>query len=72
MGHPSFVRELEGEPVAILRGVQPAEAESICAALESAGVCIVEVPLNSPSPLESISLLSRSFGSWMLPEGLRS
>jgi hypothetical protein len=45
---------------------QPAEAESICSALESAGICIVEVPLNSPSPLESISLLSRSFGSWML------
>ena len=52
--------------VAILRGVQPAEAESICAALERAGICIVEVPLNSPNPLESISLLSRSFGSRML------
>ena len=52
--------------VAILRGVQPAEAESICSALESAGICIVEVPLNSPSPLESISILSRSFGSRML------
>jgi 2-dehydro-3-deoxyphosphogalactonate aldolase len=52
--------------VAILRGVQPAEAESICAALEQAGVCIVEVPLNSPNPLETISFLSRSFGSRML------
>jgi len=52
--------------VAILRGVQPAEAESICAALERAGICIVEVPLNSPNPLESISILSRSFGSRML------
>jgi 2-dehydro-3-deoxyphosphogalactonate aldolase len=52
--------------VAILRGVQPAEAESICDALERAGICIVEVPLNSPSPLESISILSRSFGSRML------
>lgn len=52
--------------VAILRGVQAAEAESICAALEQAGVCIVEVPLNSPNPLETISILSRSFGSRML------
>jgi 2-dehydro-3-deoxyphosphogalactonate aldolase len=52
--------------IAILRGVQPNEAESICSALERAGICIVEVPLNSPMPLESISILSRSFGSRML------
>jgi 2-dehydro-3-deoxyphosphogalactonate aldolase len=52
--------------VAILRGVQPAEVESICAALERAGISIVEVPLNSPRPLESISTLSRSFGDRML------
>jgi 2-dehydro-3-deoxyphosphogalactonate aldolase len=52
--------------VAILRGVQPAEAESICSALERAGISIVEVPFNSPRPLESISILSRSHGSRML------
>jgi 2-dehydro-3-deoxyphosphogalactonate aldolase len=52
--------------VAILRGVQPAEVESICAALERAGISIVEVPLNSPRPLESISILSRSFGDRMM------
>jgi 2-dehydro-3-deoxyphosphogalactonate aldolase len=52
--------------VAILRGVQPAEAESICSALERAGICIVEVPLNSPRPLESISILARYFGDRML------
>jgi 2-dehydro-3-deoxyphosphogalactonate aldolase len=52
--------------VAILRGIQPAEAESIGSALERAGICIVEVPLNSPRPLESISILSRSFGNRML------
>jgi 2-dehydro-3-deoxyphosphogalactonate aldolase len=52
--------------VAILRGVQPAEVESICCALERAGISIVEVPLNSPRPLESISILSRSFGDRML------
>ena len=52
--------------VAILRGVQPAEAESIGFALQRAGIRVVEVPLNSPSPLESIAILSRSFGSRML------
>jgi 2-dehydro-3-deoxyphosphogalactonate aldolase len=52
--------------IAILRGVQPAEVELICAALERAGVSIVEVPFNSPSPLESISILSRAFGDRML------
>jgi 2-dehydro-3-deoxyphosphogalactonate aldolase len=52
--------------VAILRGVQPEEAESIGSALERAGICIVEVPLNSPRPIESISILSRSFGNSML------
>jgi len=52
--------------VAILRGVQPAEAESIGFALERAGVCIIEVPLNSPSPFESIAILSRKFGHRIL------
>jgi 2-dehydro-3-deoxyphosphogalactonate aldolase len=52
--------------VAILRGIQPAEAESIGLALESAGISIVEVPLNSPNPLESIAILSRVFGDRML------
>ncbi len=52
--------------IAILRGVQPAEVESICAALEEAGIRIVEVPLNSPQPLNSVSVLARSFGDRML------
>lgn len=52
--------------IAILRGIQPGEAESIGSALEAAGVCIVEVPLNSPSPFESISILSQAFGDRML------
>jgi 2-dehydro-3-deoxyphosphogalactonate aldolase len=52
--------------IAILRGVRPEEAESIGAALERAGISIVEVPLNSPDPLASISILSRALGSRML------
>jgi 2-dehydro-3-deoxyphosphogalactonate aldolase len=52
--------------IAILRGIKPEEVESICSTLEKAGVVIVEVPLNSPNALESISILSGIFGSRML------
>jgi 2-dehydro-3-deoxyphosphogalactonate aldolase len=38
--------------IAILRGVKPEEAEPIAAALEASGISIVEVPLNSPQPLD--------------------
>lgn len=52
--------------IAILRGIRPEEAEPIAAALEKAGISIIEVPLNSPEPYRSISVLSRAFGSRML------
>jgi len=52
--------------VAILRGVKPEEAVAIGAALERQGVVIVEVPLNSPRPMESIALLAREFGERLL------
>jgi len=52
--------------VAILRGVKPAEAEATGDALEEAGIRIVEVPLNSPEPFQSIAILSRVFGDRML------
>jgi 2-dehydro-3-deoxyphosphogalactonate aldolase len=52
--------------VAILRGIKPEEAESICTKLEEAGIVIVEVPLNSPDALASIAILSRLFGDRML------
>lgn len=48
--------------VAILRGVRPEEVEGIAAALIGAGVRIIEVPLNSPEPLDSIARLARRFG----------
>ena len=48
--------------VAILRGVTPGEAEAIGAAVFEAGIRIVEVPLNSPEPLDSIERLARRFG----------
>lgn len=56
----------ESPLIAILRGVQPKEVEAIGAALFDAGVRIVEVPLNSPQPLDSIARLARRFGSEML------
>ena len=52
--------------IAILRGIKPVEAESIGDALEEAGVRILEVPLNSPDPLQSIATLAHAFGDRML------
>lgn len=43
--------------IAILRGLQPHEAEGIGHALFDAGFRVIEVPLNSPDPLRSIRLL---------------
>jgi 2-dehydro-3-deoxyphosphogalactonate aldolase len=52
--------------VAILRGVKPSEAVEIGQVLVDASFAIIEVPLNSPDPLESISLLVKAFGSKVL------
>ena len=49
--------------VAILRGVRPAEVVAVAEALIEEGVRLIEVPLNSPDPLESIELLARRAGS---------
>jgi 2-dehydro-3-deoxyphosphogalactonate aldolase len=46
--------------------VKPEEAVAIGAALERQGIAIVEVPLNSPQPMESIALLAREFGERLL------
>ena len=52
--------------VAILRGVRPDEVEAIGDALAEAGIAIVEVPLNSPDPLDSIARLARRLGDRLL------
>ena len=52
--------------IAILRGITPAEAPAICEALIAAGITQIEVPLNSPDPLERIGALARSFGDQAL------
>jgi 2-dehydro-3-deoxyphosphogalactonate aldolase len=45
--------------VAILRGIAPGEADAVGEALVEAGFAMVEVPLNSPLPLESVARLAR-------------
>ena len=52
--------------IAILRGLRPQEAVDMATALHDAGFRIVEVPLNSPSPLESIERIVECFGARML------
>ncbi|WP_296268989.1 2-dehydro-3-deoxy-6-phosphogalactonate aldolase [Pseudomonas sp. UBA6562] len=43
--------------IAILRGLNPAEAVAVGEALYAAGFRVIEVPLNSPEPYQSIRLL---------------
>lgn len=47
--------------IAILRGIRPDEALDVGTALDSAGWRAIEVPLNSPRPLESIAALAQAF-----------
>lgn len=48
--------------VAILRGLEPADAVAVGAALVEAGFRIIEVPLNSPEPFTSIAHLAERYG----------
>lgn len=48
--------------VAILRGLKPDEAAPVGEALHEAGFVLIEVPLNSPEPFESIARMVRRLG----------
>ena len=48
--------------VAILRGVRPDEVEAIGDVLVDAGFTLLEVPMNSPDPLDSVARIARRFG----------
>lgn len=52
--------------IAILRGIAPDEVVPIGRALADAGFRIIEVPLNSPQPLESIRRLCAEVGEGCL------
>ena len=51
---------------AILRGVTPDEIDAIGDALVETGITIIEVPLNSPNPFESIKRLAARHGAHAL------
>jgi 2-dehydro-3-deoxyphosphogalactonate aldolase len=51
---------------AILRGVKPDEIDAIGDALVEAGITVIEVPLNSPQPFESIKRLAARHGNHAL------
>ena len=58
-----FARHFAALPlVAILRGLKPTEAIDTVAALIAAGFTLIEVPLNSPDPFDSIRLIADRFG----------
>ena len=46
--------------IAILRGITPSETVPVCEALISAGITMIEVPLNSPDALTSIAMASNA------------
>jgi 2-dehydro-3-deoxyphosphogalactonate aldolase len=48
--------------IAILRGIRPEEAVAVGEALVAAGIAVLEVPLNSPAPTESIRRLAAALG----------
>ena len=64
--------------VAILRGLHPLEALAVGQVLVDAGWDLIEVPLNSPQPLQSIATLRQAFpqalvgaGTVLTPEDVR-
>lgn len=52
--------------VAILRGVRPDEIIDITDGLVEAGFTMIEVPLNSPEPLDSIGLIAKRYDRHVL------
>jgi 2-dehydro-3-deoxyphosphogalactonate aldolase len=55
--------------IAILRGVTPDAVIPIGRALATAGITRIEVPLNSPDPLRSITLLAQEFPGLLIGAG---
>ncbi|WP_282153112.1 2-dehydro-3-deoxy-6-phosphogalactonate aldolase [Ruegeria atlantica] len=53
----------ENPLIAILRGLEPENALPVAGELIEAAFRIVEVPLNSPDPLDSIARIAKHYGS---------
>ena len=78
--HQKFSNALQTLPlVAILRGLRPDEALPVGQALVSTGWTLIEVPLNSPQPLDSIAALADALpqalvgaGTVLTPEDVRN
>ena len=58
--------KLKRDLIAILRGVKPDEVLAIGEELVEAGIDVIEVPLNSPEPFQSIELLAKMLPSHVL------
>ena len=68
--HDKFASALRTVPlVAILRGIQPAEALLVGHALVATGWTLIEVPLNSPEPLDSIATMASVFPQALIGAG---
>ena len=68
--HDKFIGAMREQPlVAILRGLTPAEAGAIGDAIVEPGFRLLEVPLNSPEPLNSIALLRARFPDALVGAG---
>ena len=68
--HDKFAHALRTLPlVGILRGLTPAEALPVGEALTSTGWTLIEVPLNSPQPLQSIEVMGGAFPNALVGAG---